>query len=326
MLNLLRSNQLFVVLVVIVYALLLHFPVFLGDTVYSVQSNGLLSAVVGEWLAGKVILSKILYLVLIVGQALAINQFANGFKISTPYTYFPAGFYVLLTGLLNPGAILSSALMANTFLIVAVFELYDTYKKNHANGNIFNVGFWISMAGLFHFSSAVFLLFGIFGVISLRQVRFNELLIAVLGYLVPFFLAFTVYFWRDQIPYFGEKQFESLSFIDFSSLEFYKNVGRLAVIGVLMILSFLSFQAYLSKKTIQIQKYVNLVFLIQIVAICSLLIQEKLCVEDGMLILFPLSVFMSLTFLGVKRKAFAEVFFLTLFLLTIWFNYSDFLT
>lgn len=286
----------------------------------------MLSAVLGEWLSGKVLLSKILYLILIVGQALGINQFANGFKISAPYTYFPAGFYVLLTGLLNPGAMLSSALLANTFLIVAVFELYNTYKKNHANGNIFNVGFWIGVAGLFHFSSAVFLLFCLFGVISLRQVRFNELLIAVLGYLVPFFLAFTAYFWMDRLPYFGEKQFASLSFIDFSSLGFYKNLGRLIVIGGLMILSFLSFQAYLSKKTIQIQKYVNLVFLVQIFAICSLLIQHKLCLEDGMLILFPLSVFMSLTFLGIKRKAIAEVFFLTLFLITIWFNYSDFLT
>ncbi len=326
MLNLLRSNQLFVALLVVVYALILHFPIFLGSTVYETQSNGVFSAMLAEWLEGKVLLSKAFYLILIIGQALAINQFANGFKISTPYTFFPAGFFVLLTAFLNPSAMLSSALLANTFLIVAVIELYATYKKNHATGNIFNVGFWIGVAGLFHFSSAVFLLFGLLGVISLRQVRFNELLIAVLGYLVPFFLAFTVYFWLDLLSYFGTEQFTHLNIVDFSTLEFYKGLGRIIVVGLLIILSFLSFQTYLSKKTIQIQKYVNLVFLIQIVAISSILIQHRVCLEDGMFILFPLSIFMSLSFLGIKRKAIAEVFFLTLCVLAIWFNYSDFLT
>jgi len=312
-------------LVVVVYALLLHFPVFLGSTAYAVQTNGVLSSVLGEWLAGNQVISKLLYMFLVLGQALAINQFANGFKVSVPYTYFPAGFYVILTAMLNPDAILSSALLANTFLLVAMFELYDTYKKNPANGNIFNVGFWIGVAGLFHFSTVVFLLFGLLGIISLRQVRIRELLIAVLGYLVPFFLAFTVYFWQDSLSYFIEKQFAGLSLLDFSELKVFKSLGRLIVVGLLLLVSFLSFQSYLSKKVIKIQKYVNLVFLIQIIAICSLLIQNQLCLEDGFLILIPLSIFMSLTFIGTKRKVFAEVIFLTLFLLTIWFNYSDFL-
>lgn len=326
MLNLLRSNQLFVVLVVVAYALLLHFPIFLGNTVYELHPNGILSAELADWLTGKVLVSKSLYILLIISQALAINQFTNRFKISSPFTYFPAAFFVLMTALLNPDATLASALLANTFLILAVFDLYSAYKKNHANGNIFNVGFWVGMAGLFHFSSSIFLIFGLLGIITLRQARINELLIAILGYIVPFFLTFTVYFWLDLLPYFRETQLEGLSLLDFYTFGFLKHLGQLIVIGLMIIWSFLSFQSYLSKKVIQIQKYVTLVFLIQIIAICSLLIQYKVGLEDGIFILFPLSIFMSLTFLGIKRKAIAEVLFLTLFLITIWFNYSNFLT
>jgi len=138
-------------------------------------------------------------------------------------------------------------------------------------------------------------------------------------------LAFTIYFWNDRLTYFWDNQMDGLSLINFSDLEFYKHLGRIIIVGLLLVFSFLSFQSYLSKKVIQIQKYINLVFLIQIMALISIIIQSKVCLEDGMFILFPLSIFMGMSFLGTKRKAFAEVFFLTLFLLTIWFNYSDFL-
>jgi len=324
-LNLLRSNQLFTVFVVVFYALLLHFPVFLSGTSYSIEANGLFSSVLSEWLSGNVLINKVLYMLLIIGQALLINHFTNEFKISASYSYFPAGVYVLLTAFLNPNAVLSSALLANTFLIVAAYELYYSYKKNPANGNLFNVGFWIGVAGLFHFSSVLFLLFGVLGIISLRQVRINELLIAVLGYLVPFFLVFTVYFWKDQLPFLWNAQVGSLSVFDFSQLEFYKELGRIIILGILLVFSFLSFQAYLSKKVIKIQKYVNLIFLFQIIAISTILIQRGLQLDDGLFIVLPLSIFMGMSFFNMKRKAIAEVLFLTLFLLAIWFNYSDFL-
>src|SRR5215203_4943969 len=83
----------------------------------------LLSAGSGSALLGSALAFFLLYV-----QALMINYFMNEFRMVGKPTYLPALAYLLLTSLLPEWNFLSSPLVATTFILWTIINLFRLYN------------------------------------------------------------------------------------------------------------------------------------------------------------------------------------------------------
>ncbi len=326
MLQILRSNQLLVVIIVVIYAVLFHLHAFLVPTQWAPSSQGILSSFVYEWIDINSMAARIASTVLVIIQALMINHLANVNKIAKPFSYFPAGFYLLVSSYFHESGTLTPILMANTFYILAIIELYKVYKKNNCTDIIFNVGLWVGISGLFYFSMNVFLIFGLLGLLTLRGLKIGDWLILIIGFFVPTFLLGTYFFWNDELPLFLQNQLtDNIGFLDFNYPAHWQFYVRLGALVLFLLISLVSFQNYLSKQTIQSQKFITLLFAALFISFLSILVQHNIEADHFMILAVPLSIFLSMTFLSIKKRTIAEIFFIILFLLALGLQFNEYL-
>ena len=187
-----------------------------------------------------------------------INSIALKHRLQNNLTLFPGFFYILLCCLLPDFLYLSPILMGNTFLIIALGQMLECYKKNSVADRIFLVGFWLGIAGLFYFSFNLLFFWAIVGLSSLRAFRIKEVLQVLFGLLSVFILAGTYYFWFGKFDIFWSKQFVSnITFWGFESAGNYFVWIKGGIVALLVIASTLASSSFKSKKVMQVQKKIT---------------------------------------------------------------------
>ncbi|MEM7102286.1 MAG: hypothetical protein AAF502_04070 [Bacteroidota bacterium] len=321
MLQLFRTNSPLAAILVALYAVLLNLQAFLFPQVWEGSSSGLFSQLILDFIPEKTVWDTIAALAFIVIQALLVNALVNRFKITRNVTYFPAVFYVFAVSVIKDAVVLSPILMALTFYIIALFELFSIYKSRSSMGSIFNVGFWLAIGSLFYLSIGVYLLLGIMGIAMLIQLRFREIIVLVIGFLTPYLLLCTYFFWVDSLNSFWTTQIlPNYGFLDFDIQNNWRVWVKVIFSGFIIMLSFVNIQGLLSKTKIQIQKYIWLLFWSIPVAALSIFMQAGVQTEHLIIICVPISVFLCLHFLNIRNKPISE--FLHLFLLMLYFGFQ----
>ncbi len=326
MLQILRTNHPIVIIVIILYATLLHLHVFMLPSDWKPDNAGILSHLLYSVWNVNSLESKIAAVALVVFQSIYVSFFVNHFKLSKEYSYFPAAFYLLMMAFTRESDTLTPVLLGSTFLSVALLELYQVYKKDRVNGHIFNVGFWISVGSLFYLPIGIFLLFGYIGILILRSFHFKEWLVMLLGFFVPWFLTGTCFFAVDKFKGFLSIQFaNNIGFLDFAFKPGFELYFRVAVLLLCLLIVLFGFRNYLYKKNIQTQKYINLLFYTLVVLSITPLFQNNVHLEHAIVFCMPFSIFISLSFLNIKTKPIAEFFFILLFIGALVWQYHAFL-
>jgi uncharacterized protein DUF6427 len=319
-LSLFRTNQIAFNLLLIVY-------------IFLVRGSGLLVTPVAEDLAGQGVLSDWLNglwgttgptaisvgIALVFLQALLINIVVAKFRMATTVSLFPGLYYALLSSMFPEFLALSPALLANTFFILALWELFETYRKNNVAGNIFNVGFWLGIASLFYFSEVVFLVLAFIGLNVLRAFKVKELLMLWIGFLVPYVISMVYFFWNDELGFFFQNYIlGKFSFLDFQFLNSLESYIKLGIITALGLVVFFSFNDYYAKKNIQAQKNITVLFWALFIAAVSFLFQSNIQFFHLLIFTVPLGILLSFNFLKLSPPI-AEAIHLLLFIaVLIW--------
>ncbi|NJN35037.1 MAG: hypothetical protein HC817_13050 [Saprospiraceae bacterium] len=154
--------------------------------------------VLSEWLFGGLPqqswFAHLLVFFLVFSQAVLVNLLVARFRVANDLTLYPGVFYCLIASFMPDFLCLSSLLLANTFLIISAFFLFDVYKNNYASARIFDAGLWIGVASLFHFSFAIFAVWGLISLSILRGIRPKEWLMFLIGLFVPYFYLARIFF------------------------------------------------------------------------------------------------------------------------------------
>jgi hypothetical protein len=127
------------------------------------------------------------HLLLIGGLALVALIVSNE-EITDKLNYFPVlVFFVINAVTLNKDRI-SLYLFSNIIVLYSLFQIFNTYRKDHVLSQIFNACFFLSGALYLNIAN-VFLFPFIFVAISiLRPFNWREFVIAVLGFICPIFI------------------------------------------------------------------------------------------------------------------------------------------
>ncbi len=304
MLGFFRTNQLAANLLLIIYVIVLYIAGLFAASTWEINSTGgVLSQVIFDYVGTQGMLPRIFTIVLVLFQALLLNILAARFRVSEEVTMYPGVFYLLLMSTLPEFQNLSPIIIGNTFLILAISALLNSYKKSSSADSIFNIGFWVGMASLCYFSNFAFILLAVFGLATIRNMRVKELFMVFIGILVPLFLAGTIAFWNDAWRSFWQATFvEQFGILDFRFEAHWKNYVPVILFGLLTLIIFFSFNSYFQKKKIRTQKNIQVLYYFIIIAILTIFLQKEITITQFQLLAIPLALLLPLSFLSFKRK------------------------
>lgn len=322
MISLFRTNQIIANVLLLFYAFLIRFPFFINRPSFSEELKG---GIGWEYLSGfswtnQGLTSALLAVLLIVLQGFLINIIEFKFKLTDELNLLPGMCYVLLACAIPQSFYLSPLLIAITFYLLALYEIFICYKKYLPATHIFNIGFWLSMAFLFYQSFWLFFFFAILSLSVVRNFKFKELMMLLSGFIVPIFISGVLYFLNDKYSDFYQLQF--VNFISWKGWNLSYSVSNwfpLILFGIFLLLSIVGNASFHLKKGIQAKKSIDILFWSMLFALLSFLIQPDAGIIH-LLILTPCLAYVFAFFLLRWEKPQAEAFHFLLLALTIFWQ------
>ncbi len=296
MLTFFRTNQQFLNILLLFYLAIMRASTFIRTFNIVPREQGILTNLVYSFFPPLSISAAIFAFLLIFFQATAINQIIARYRVATEVSLLPGVFYCFFTSMMPDFLPLSSILLANTFLIIAVYNLFDTYKNNYVAGRIFDAGLWLGVASLFHFSYIFLVFWGIICLGILRGFRFKEFFMFLIGLIVPVFMVGVYCFWIDKMPLFAAHFYKNtglMSFIPYHSSMIYVKIG---ITALLLMLTIVSSSQFFSRRNMTAQKYISMLYWLMLFCGLTTLTQHSIDLNQLLIISIPLSILLSMTF------------------------------
>jgi hypothetical protein len=321
MLTFFRTNQPLANLFLLVYLGVLRASTFLHPLTTAPRPQGILTAWMYAELPPLSIWGNVASFLLVFFQAVAINITVARYRVATEVSLLPGVFYCLVMSVMPDVLPLSSVLLANTFLILAVFYLFDTYKNSQVAGRIFDVGLWLGVASLFHFSYILFILWGIIGLGTLRGIRPAEFIMFIIGYTVPFFLVGVFCYWQDALPQMANHFWNNSDFLNFSKINDPMIFIKMGFVALLILITVAASGQFMSRRNMTVQKYLSILYWLMLLGGVSVLIQSNVNVTQILVVAVPLGILLSMAFQRIS-VALAESFHMLLFVLALILQYE----
>lgn len=242
-------------------------------------------------------------------------------RLAREVSLYPGVFYILVTSSSIYFQALNGLVLANTFLLLALWELMRTYRRPSCADRLFNVGFWIGIAGFFYFSANLFILWALPALNLLRAFKLREWLTVVVGWLTPVLLLATWLFWNDSLGLLLQEHVgQNAGFPVFRTIGSLEEIFTLSVFFVLLVVVLLSYRSYVVKQNIQVQRKVSTLFLALFVGLLSLLVQSQVDVRHLLILAIPISILLSFNFIDMSGRLAGWlhfIWFLTLILFQV---------
>jgi hypothetical protein len=321
MLTFFKTNQQLANFFLLIYLGILRASTFLHPPTVAPKPQGILTAWMYAELPPLSIWGSVAAFLLIFFQAVALNITVSRYRVATEISLLPGVFYCLVMCIVPDVMPLSSVLLANTFLILAVFYLFDTFKNSQVAGRIFDVGLWLGVASLFHFSYILFILWGIIGLGILRGLRPAEFIMFIIGYTVPFFLLGVFCFWQDALPQMANHFWNNSDFLNFSMVRDPILYFKLGFVGLLILLTVAASGQFMSRRNMTVQKYLSILYWLMLFGGLTVVIQAGLNVMQLLVVAVPLGVLLSMAFQRIN-VAVSEAFHMLLLAVAMVLQYE----
>lgn len=326
MLQIFKTNQILASVLFLIYLGLFYSVNFLVEQPLPSATPGIFGQMIREAVGGWPQSSlRISAFVMVFLQAVVLVVLVNSNRINSESNLLPGVFFCLFAGMVPEFMYPSAPLLANFFLLFALMELMGIYKIPVVSGRLFNVGFWISVASLFYFSTIGLLLFAFWGTSNLRAYNFRDAATIFFGAFTPYFLTATMFFLLDRFPEFIDIQFaKNLTFWDFQPDEnslFYLKAG---IFGLLVIMALLSGTGFYQKRIMQVQKKISLLYGFLIFSGLIAMFQMQADISHLLIACIPLAVFFSMSFSSMPAQ-WAEVVHLLMLVAGMALAYSPWL-
>lgn len=326
MLSFFRSNQFLVAIPLALYIILLHLGALMGAVhpMPVAGDGGLLYESWFNWVAARPVFSAAMAAFLVFIQAISVNALADEFRLMGERNWFPGLFYALTASALPDFLFVTPPLVAATFLPFSLWRIYKAYQKPNVSVAIFDGAMWISVASLFY-PPALWLLIAAFaGYEVVRVFRLFERFAFVVGAVVPLFLAWLWYFWANSGGAFRDMQWGGLfQLYQFDAVWDFKLVLKTVLLILLAFVFLFGLGSLYSRKGIQAQKFVSVLYWFMIVGSVSMLLRPEWRWEHLLLPASVMAILLSLSFQSMRNRFWAELWHLGIFAFVLIIQFSD---
>ena len=264
---------------------------------------------------------KVLSIALILYQAFQVNRLVSLNRLTRENTLFPGLFYILLVSLTGEFIPLLPVLLANTFVIILLMDVFKQTRNIELPMNMFNVGLWAGISSLFYTPYLIYLGLGMFGVLYLRTYKWLDTLRAILGFVVPYFLLCTILFLNGQLHTFIPVHFgDVFALLDLRRVLTWQNYTVLAFYGMIILMAVITSGTYNSGLNIHVRKKINVLFITMMGGLILIALVANTGIDSLIFLALPLGVFMAAMFLELEKQ-FAEIIHFLLFITALSFQY-----
>ena len=252
-------------------------------------------------------------------QATLFNSICNYHKLLPKPNYLPGMSYILITSLLPDWNHFSAPLLVNSIMIWCVYRMASLYNTQKPVASIFNIGLMAGLASLIYIPAIAFLVLILFALIIMRPFRIQEWLIGLLGFTSPYyFLLFILYFtnqlnWKNVLPRI------TLTFPALPN-SIWTLMGLILLVAPFIIGGYFV-QNNLNKMLIHVRKTWSLILIFLMVAVVVILINKANSYENWIVTAVPFAAFHSAAYYFPIKKTFPLLLHWISFGLAIMVNY-----
>ncbi len=324
MLQLFRDNQFINAIFIILYFAFFSINIWLypNDIAFVEEVQGTFNTLFFAWVDSPV-KNKIFFNILVLVQVFLLNFIVNYFKLAKNQTFIPAVCFIVLHFLYENIDCCTPVLLANTFLLWAMFSLFASYEKRVSMGTIFNIGFAVGLSTLFYHGHAVYFLWALAGLFVVRSFEVQEFIIMTGGYFVPFFLMGTFHFISGDLGLWIEN--DLLVHYKTMNLQFIFDFQLYLLLGGMVFcyfFAFLNMQNIYFKTTSKVKKYITAVFIMPMASLLSFFLQSNLYSFHFLTFFIPISILLSLAIQSQKKPVLSEAIHFILFMICIGIQYQ----
>lgn len=315
MLELFKKNHLLNSLLLLPYALVIRSVVILfpdaripGEAFGSWGADFVLTA--HTWGGEEYILSTFLVFI----QAVMINRLFIKQNMIGEINLYPGLCYILLTAL-HPSFIgLSSLLLANTTLLIALAYLFDVLKKESQEETRFMAGWWLAVSGLLYSPYFLLLFFGLVSMSMLKTLKAKDIFQFVTGYISPFLIG-----WMIRVIVTGDlspvmiDMFAFIGLPQIGPLYDISDIITMSIVGMLILIFLLGYTQIIARKNIHAQKKIDTMYTMVFFCIPMAFFLPQLSVQYLIVISVPFALFMAILLRNIKHPAIAESLHFILF-------------
>ncbi len=296
MLRLFRSNQILFSGLLIFYLGIVRLSAFIRPLPDSDSTGGLLGTWIEQLSFSNSWIEPALAIIVLFVLAILTIAFAFGNRLLSPSNLFPGLFIALIGSAIPPFLDLHAFQLANIFLLLTLGQLVNTFRRNKVAEPLFNAGFFLALASLFAPEYLSFALLGIVALITLRQGKLQEMLIFLIGILVPHFLIGVGHFWYDALPTYLHAQWVGV--FAFPTLPVLDRLGyiQLGLMLFLVLSTLIGYSGTQIKTTIDVRKRVDLLYWMLFIGGLTVLVGGRLELAFFQILVLPLSIITAMRF------------------------------
>ncbi len=135
--------------------------------------------------------------ILTIFQALYFNYLGQERQFFSERNYVPAFLYLLFANISFDFSTLSPALISTTFILLALGGLTKQMQREGVTEDVFEIGFYLSMATLFYIPSVVFLVWIVLVLFIYTGATIRLHALAIFGFLFPIALTLIFFFFQN---------------------------------------------------------------------------------------------------------------------------------
>lgn len=270
----------------------------------------------------EIITFKLFFILLLFIQAIIFKSTLNSNDVLTEKGEIPTLVFVLIHCILPDFYCLSSAFLANTFILIAIGRIFKYLKSESTENEIFFTGINLGIAYMFCSQTLIFFILAniTFMLFSRTKIRFY--VICLLGFLFPVCSIFTYYFLFDSYTLFIDYyilnfNIDTFEINDYVSFLVYIFIPMLLFIfGIFINFSYKRFINYQIVCAQNMLAWFGITFLI-------LCISFSKSISNFVLILPFIGYFISNIFIIYKNKKIKNILFYLFIFSSILLNFSN---
>ncbi len=320
MLEFFRKNLFLYNALLLLYCLILRAVGFV-KTVPDPTDTNLFSTLVSDLFGGHdTIMANLCAVLVILLNAFQINRLVNLNRITPNSSLFPGLFYILISSFALEYQGLNAIHLANSFMILALLEIFQQTRNERLLIRTFNVGFIAGIASLFYVPYVLLLPLGIAGMINVRTFKRMDYFRVLLGFISPYLILTALLFYYGNLGLLWSAHFNnSFSLFDFSLMTWpHYLIGGIFLMGIL--LSVLNMGALTLKSNIHTRRKMNTLLLFLLTFTIMIPLVANTGIDRLLITSVPLSIFVGALFLRMDKQ-WAEILHFLLLAVAFAFQY-----
>ncbi len=254
-------------------------------------------------------LTQIITLCVVLLGAFFVNFLCIGQEITSKTNYLPAFFYILFSFSATNKNIVEPILVANLFILPALYFIINSYRQDYALASFFKAGVFMGLASFFCIHYIIVFPLSFIALIILRPFNWREWCILSIGLLTPLYIYVSICFLtvENYFAVFGMMK-EAISSIQKPIVsEYYFGFIFITVLGFIFALARYLSKGFGGKVKTQKTKYILLWMLL----FCLLMVAFEQ-VSDMILLpcIIPLSIFIGDYLSEIKQLKIANTLLL----------------